>query len=172
MSTTAQPPPDERVYRSLEVIQSNQTRIYSGNRLAELNRRMRALDAEKKASAAAFKAEEKKLDEERVSLEAASSPADGTRFELLCPCVGRVNLSSGQYDIYKVEKDAQGHETLTYIKSEPLPSKWAHLLQPELPFDKKGKDGKDAKDDAGTGSKGGKKGKSKDAEDDPPSFPE
>ncbi|RTL06479.1 hypothetical protein EKK58_05860 [Candidatus Dependentiae bacterium] len=186
MATTQQPqqPPDERVYRSLEVIQDPSTRIAAGTRLAKINRDLRALDAKKKALVAELESEKKKLDEERVSLEAVPLYADGSRLEILSPCIGRPNLTTGQYDIYRIDSDATGKETLSFVKSEPMPSKYAYLLQPELPFDKdKDKDGKDAKDkdkkddgssagdkpDASNGK--GRKGRDKGG-DAPPAFPD
>lgn len=178
MTTTQQPqqPPDERVYRSLEFIQDSATRIASGTRLAKINRDLRALDAEKKAIVAEIEARKKKLDEERVSLEAVPMYSDGSKLEILTPCIGRPNTTTGQYDIYRVDTDATGREALSFVKSEPMPSKYAYLLQPDLPFDKDGKD-KDKKDDASGGDKPdasngkGRKGKGK-GDEAPPAYPD
>jgi hypothetical protein len=166
MTLSAQQPPDDRVTRTLEVVQDDELRRYTGIRLAQLNRRRRALDAKKKEETSAIRAEEKKLDVESVSLEAAPTYANGTKLEMVFPCVGRVNQTTMSYDIYRVVTDEKGEERLTFVKSEPLPDKYSRMLQPELPFDKKDKkDGANGK----SGKKDGANGKGADA---PPDYPD
>ncbi len=162
MTLSTQQPPDERITRTLEVVQDDELRKYTGIRLARINQKKRALDAKKKEVTSAIRAEEKTLDMESVSLEAAPAYANGTKLEVVFPCVGRVNLTTMSFDIYRVVTDEKGEEHLTFARTEPLPDKYARLLQPELPFDKDKKDGKGGKKD-------GANGKGADA---PPDFPD
>lgn len=161
MESTKQVPPPERILRAIPTRMDTDTRVYIGRRIAELNTRARRLDAEKKAAAAHFKAVEKDIETESVSLESASPMPDGKEVEVIYPCEGRVNLTTGMFDIFVLERDSEGREMPRFVRSESLPEKYLYLLQEELPFDGK-KDGKKGKD---------KKDKKKDGEQ-PPEFPE
>lgn len=162
--TIIQLPPPERLLRPIRTRMDSTTREYVGRRLAEINTRKRRLRAEREGAAASFKALEKDLDTESVSLESAPPVQNGQEVEILFPCEGRVNITTGQFDIYVLERDEEGRESPRFVRSESLPDKYLPLFQGELPYDKNGPGAP-----SGGGSKRGKdKDKPKDA---PPDFP-
>lgn len=160
MSTPQQAPPPDRILRGVTSRMDQETRVYVGRRIAELNTAKRRLEAEKKNAAAHFKALEKDLDMESLSLESAPPVPNGKEVELIYPCEGRVNLTTGTYDIYVLERDDEGREFARFARSESLPEKYQYLLQENLPFEKKGDEKKKPK-----------RGEKKDDDGPPPGFP-
>jgi len=153
-------PPPDRITRPFQRRMDQALRADLGLMLAKAIDAVADMEAAKKAAAKTFAGHLERLTFELGGLKDAVKLRDGETASMQLPCIGTINPSTWQYDVYRIEI-VDGREERVFDHTESLPEQYADLTQPELPFRDRPKDPLDdvdfPEDDEAAAPKGGQR---------------